>query len=110
MKAIGCFLGRGLRGELREEVPDHLLPAGHQGDGQEVLQVFQRLKINFRFCLYFVTQRSWSVIFSTALREVSIMMCNVSRPQEKVCNGQGEEECRTVYESSCTTKYVIRTC
>merc|ERR1712200_98243 len=23
-----------------------------------------------------------------------------------VCNGQGPEECRTVYESSCTTKYV----
>merc|ERR1712037_920595 len=28
------------------------------------------------------------------------------RPIEKVCNGQGPEECRTVYESSCTTKYV----
>ena len=28
------------------------------------------------------------------------------RPLEKICNGQGEEECRTVYESSCTTKYV----
>ena len=28
------------------------------------------------------------------------------RPVEKVCNGQGPEECRTVYESSCTTKYV----
>merc|ERR1712088_466934 len=28
------------------------------------------------------------------------------RPTEKVCNGQGPEECRTVYESSCTTKYV----
>ena len=25
-------------------------------------------------------------------------------PVEKVCNGQGEEECRTVYESSCTTR------
>merc|ERR1711973_915278 len=25
---------------------------------------------------------------------------------EKVCNGQGPEECRTVYESSCSTKYV----
>lgn len=28
------------------------------------------------------------------------------KPLEKVCNGQGPEECRTVYESSCTTKYV----
>jgi hypothetical protein len=31
------------------------------------------------------------------------------RPQEKVCNGQGPEECRTVYESSCTTKYIEKT-
>ena len=28
------------------------------------------------------------------------------RPQKKVCNGQGPEECRTVYESSCTTRYI----
>merc|ERR1719201_1932805 len=28
------------------------------------------------------------------------------KPIEKVCNGRGPEECRTVYESSCTTKYV----
>ena len=28
------------------------------------------------------------------------------RPLQKVCNGEGPEECRTVYESSCTTKYV----
>ncbi len=28
------------------------------------------------------------------------------RPLTKVCNGQGPEECRTVYESSCTTRYV----
>ena len=28
------------------------------------------------------------------------------RPLEKVCNGQGPQECRTVYESACTTKYI----
>jgi hypothetical protein len=27
-------------------------------------------------------------------------------PVEKVCNGLGEEQCRTVYESSCTTRLV----
>ena len=26
-------------------------------------------------------------------------------PLEKVCNGQRPEECRTIYQSSCTTKY-----
>lgn len=31
------------------------------------------------------------------------------RPQEKICNGQGDEECRTVYESSCTTRYIEKT-
>jgi len=28
------------------------------------------------------------------------------RPLKKVCNGRGPEQCRTVYESSCSTKYV----
>merc|ERR1711881_575013 len=28
------------------------------------------------------------------------------RPLEKECNGQGKEICQTVYESSCTTKYI----
>ena len=27
-------------------------------------------------------------------------------PVEKVCNGQGPEECRIVHQASCTTKYV----
>jgi hypothetical protein len=26
------------------------------------------------------------------------------KPQKKECNGQGPEECRVVYESSCTTR------
>jgi len=28
------------------------------------------------------------------------------KPVSKECNGQGEEVCQTIYESSCTTKYV----
>ena len=28
------------------------------------------------------------------------------RPMEKICNGQGPTECRTVYESSCSTRYI----
>jgi len=28
------------------------------------------------------------------------------RPLKKVCNGQGPEQCKTIYESSCTTRYV----
>merc|ERR1712203_559808 len=28
------------------------------------------------------------------------------KPLNKVCNGQGPEECKTIYESSCTTRYV----
>ena len=35
-----------------------------------------------------------------------MLLSKCYRPSEKVCNGQGPEECRTVYESSCTTKYV----
>ena len=27
-------------------------------------------------------------------------------PLQKVCNGQGEEKCTTVYETSCSTRYV----
>ena len=32
--------------------------------------------------------------------------CSPMMSQKKVCNGYGPEECRTVYESSCSTRYV----
>ncbi|CAB4054158.1 unnamed protein product [Lepeophtheirus salmonis] len=44
------------------------------------------------------------VTFKQQATEETIKKCY--KPLEKVCNGQGPEECRTVYESSCTTKYV----
>ena len=28
------------------------------------------------------------------------------KPQRKVCNGQGPVECKTIYETSCTTRYI----
>ena len=31
---------------------------------------------------------------------------NCFTPVEKVCNGQGKEECRTIYESSCSTRFI----
>merc|ERR1719312_1998281 len=42
------------------------------------------------------------VDFTGCLTDQETGLCCV----EKLCNGQGPEECRTVYESSCTTKYV----
>ncbi|XP_040565797.1 uncharacterized protein [Lepeophtheirus salmonis] len=44
------------------------------------------------------------VTFKQQATDETIKKCY--RPLEKVCNGQGPEECRTVYESSCTTKYI----
>lgn len=44
------------------------------------------------------------ITFKQQATEESVKKCY--RPLEKVCNGQGPEECRTVYESSCTTRYI----
>jgi hypothetical protein len=49
-------------------------------------------------------EKSCSITFKQQAFEDTVNKCY--RPVEKVCNGQGPEECRTVYESSCTTKYV----
>merc|ERR1712086_644820 len=45
-----------------------------------------------------------SITFKQKAMNETVQKCY--RPVEKVCNGQGPEECKTVYESSCTTKYV----
>merc|ERR1711881_1317 len=49
-------------------------------------------------------EKSCQITFKQQAFNETIRKCY--KPVEKVCNGQGPEECRTVYESSCTTKYV----
>merc|ERR1712210_245681 len=49
-------------------------------------------------------EKQCSITFKQQAYNETVKKCY--RPIEKVCNGQGPEECRTVYESSCTTKYV----
>merc|ERR1719275_187511 len=49
-------------------------------------------------------EKSCQITFKQQAFNETVRKCY--KPTEKVCNGQGPEECRTVYESSCTTKYV----
>jgi len=49
-------------------------------------------------------EKSCQITFKQQATNETVKKCY--RPLEKVCNGQGPEECRTVYESSCTTKYI----
>merc|ERR1719234_1168003 len=50
------------------------------------------------------SQKECQITFKQQAYNETVRKCY--RPVEKVCNGQGPEECRTVYESSCSTKYV----
>ena len=49
-------------------------------------------------------EKSCQITFKQQAFEETVKKCY--KPLEKVCNGQGPEQCRTLYESSCTTKYV----
>ena len=49
-------------------------------------------------------EKSCQITFKQQAYNETVRKCY--RPTSKVCNGEGLEECRTVYESSCTTKYV----
>jgi len=49
-------------------------------------------------------EKKCQITFKQEAVEETVRKCY--RPVQKVCNGQGPEQCRTEYESSCTTKYV----
>jgi len=49
-------------------------------------------------------EKSCQITFKQQAFNETVKKCY--KPLEKVCNGQGPEQCRTVYESSCTTKYI----
>jgi len=49
-------------------------------------------------------EKTCSITFKQQAFNETVKKCY--KPVEKVCNGQGPEECRTVYESACSTKYV----
>merc|ERR1712036_55279 len=49
-------------------------------------------------------EKSCQITFKQKAFNETVTKCY--RPLEKECNGQGKEICQTVYESSCTTKYI----
>ena len=49
-------------------------------------------------------EKTCAITFKQQAFNETIKKCY--KPIEKVCNGQGAEVCQTVYESSCSTKYV----
>jgi len=49
-------------------------------------------------------EKTCSITFKQQAFNETVRKCY--KPIEKVCNGQGKEICQTVYESSCSTKYV----
>ncbi len=49
-------------------------------------------------------EKTCQITFKQQAFTESVKKCY--RPLEKVCNGQGPEECRTVYESACATRYI----
>jgi hypothetical protein len=49
-------------------------------------------------------EKTCQITFKQQAMNETVQKCY--KPIEKVCNGQGPEKCRTVYESACTTKYI----
>merc|ERR1739847_227951 len=55
-------------------------------------------------CTHKNFEKTCQITFKQQAINETVQKCY--KPLERVCNGQGPEECRTVYESSCTTRYV----
>jgi hypothetical protein len=51
-------------------------------------------------------EKSCQITFKQQAFNETVKKCY--KPLQKTCNGQGPQECRTLYESACTTKYVER--
>ena len=49
-------------------------------------------------------EKSCQITFKQQAYNETVRKCY--KPIEKVCNGQGKEICQTVYESSCSTRYI----
>lgn len=49
-------------------------------------------------------EKTCQITFKQEATRETVKKCY--KPLVKVCNGQGREECRTLYESSCTTRYI----
>ncbi len=49
-------------------------------------------------------EKTCQITFKQQANQETVKKCY--RPLIKNCNGQGPEECRTIYESSCTTRYI----
>ena len=49
-------------------------------------------------------EKNCQVTFKKQAFDESVKKCY--RPLEKVCDGSGPEECKTLFESSCTTRYI----
>lgn len=49
-------------------------------------------------------EKTCQITFKQQAMDEKVRKCY--RPLEKVCDGSGAEQCRTVFESSCTTKYI----
>ena len=101
-----------LHPQERGEMPLHLQDLIWASPGYKRTQAFQdmifRLTFNNKFKRFQEEvceenfEKSCQLTFKQQAQNETVRKCY--RPLIKVCDGQGPEECRTLYESACTTK------